>query len=57
MIYYIAKELRKCVLHSRTWCGVTWTLELLTHRDLFPKIRLQLAFIAENCQQLVTVLT
>lgn len=37
--------------------AVTQILELLTHRELFPEIRLQLAFIAENCQRLATVLT
>ena len=37
--------------------AVTRILELLTHRELFPEIRLQLSFIAENCQRLATTLT
>lgn len=36
---------------------MTRILELLTHKELFPEIQLQLSFIAENCQRLATTLT
>ena len=31
---------------------VTRILELLSHKEIFPEIQLQLYFIAENCQRL-----
>lgn len=44
-------------IHLEQGVAVTRILELLTHKELFPEIRMQLAFIAENCQRLATVLT
>lgn len=37
--------------------AISRILELLSHKEIFPEILVQLHFIAENCQRLATVLT
>ena len=37
--------------------AVEWIIELVTHRELYPEICLQLHFIKENCQRIMSVLT
>lgn len=44
------------LFHLGQGLAVTRILELLTHKELFPEIQLQLSFIAENCQRLAIVL-